>query len=193
MAPWTDPAVAEALHRAWTTDPRNVDDADRLAIIVGTVAPRLESVLDYGCGTGRMAHYFDPDRYLGYDPVPVMLAVARSYHPSHHFVAELTDGDVADVVVCNSVVQYQDAVSWTRVLADIGKRARCGAVVETYDAGEGALATHIGAGAYDIPVYYHPPQDYRGALTPFGEVKRLRLVGGAGGDHVIYVVRRTVP
>lgn len=44
------------------------------------------AVLEYGCGTGRLATLFDPERYVGVDVSRVAIHVARLRCPAHSFV-----------------------------------------------------------------------------------------------------------
>ena len=42
-------------------------------------------VLDYGCGTGALADFFPPDRYVGTDRDEASLEIARQQHPGYSF------------------------------------------------------------------------------------------------------------
>lgn len=189
MAPWTDPAVAEALHAGWTTDPRNVADLLRLvAAVRAEVEP--QSLLDYGCGTGRLSAHFGAHAYLGYDTAPAMLDVARREFPSHTFTDRLAPGRKFDVVVCNGVTQYQPDSRWLDVLRDVASRARVAALVETYDGPEDhPVVTGNGCGA---SVVCRTVRDYMNVLAEFGTVERRVFALGehpATHDLALYVVR----
>jgi SAM-dependent methyltransferase len=74
---------------------------------------RLGSVLDVGCGTGRLLHNLSPfcDRMVGVDINPAMLSHARSRLAETEFVERdmrrLGDLGAFDLVVCvGSVVMY---------------------------------------------------------------------------------------
>lgn len=59
----------------------------------------FETVLDYGCGTGRLAEFAPSScRYIGWDPCPAMRDRARRDHP-HAAIADEPPCDQADVVV----------------------------------------------------------------------------------------------
>lgn len=182
--PWNDPKVAEDLHRGWTLDARNVDDAKRLAGTALTEAPVPTSVLDYGCGTGRMAAYFDPLTYTGFDLSDHMLAVARREYPRATFTNLLPPDQRFSLVLCNSVVQYQPDDVWNDVVRDIAIRATRVALIETYD-GPARETT----GGYNVPVFIRPSSDYMAALSPFAHVERRVLVDDPTSARVLYVVR----
>ena len=181
--PWSDPAVARGLHDSWVRDPRNVADAARLA---GFARMLGETVLDYGCGTGRLAEFFTPDRYVGFDSEKTMLDVARREYPSYRFVSAL-ENERADVVVCNSVVQYQDGEHWTAVVADVVRRADRAALIETYDGDYEETAGGCGA-----PIWIRHSSFYRAALGAAGavDVERIELAPETDtAAHVLYIAR----
>ena len=43
------------------------------------------SILDYGCGRGRLSKAFNPDRYLGYDINTKAIEAARVANPDHWY------------------------------------------------------------------------------------------------------------
>lgn len=45
----------------------------------------LQSVVEFGCGTGRLAKYFDPNLYLGVDICSAAVKYARFSNPLHKF------------------------------------------------------------------------------------------------------------
>jgi SAM-dependent methyltransferase len=46
------------------------------------------SVLDLGCGYGRIANLFSPDKYLGIDFSEEMINLAKKKNPKHSFLVE---------------------------------------------------------------------------------------------------------
>lgn len=57
------------------------------------------SVLEFGCGIGRLARCFDPGRYVGVDISEHAIAVARQSLPSHRFVVIGASGPLAPAAV----------------------------------------------------------------------------------------------
>lgn len=50
------------------------------------IIPTDTNTLDYGCGVGRYAPIFDPEKYLGVDITSSLLQHARKTHPDYRFV-----------------------------------------------------------------------------------------------------------
>lgn len=76
------PTEAEAC--GWTEESQTA----RLAKVTAALAPEHnEGLLDYGCGTGRLAAFvaYSEAIYIGFDWAPGMIARARSEHPFNHF------------------------------------------------------------------------------------------------------------
>lgn len=65
------------------------------------------TVLEFGCGTGRLAMCLEPERYVGVDVSPAALEIARQTCPTHRFelieAAELPD---ANVTLCHTVLLH---------------------------------------------------------------------------------------
>lgn len=83
---------------------------------------RYDSVLDCGCGYGRLL-YLLPDRwegdYLGVDVSPDFLALAEVFHPSRRFAL----GDLRDLSFLGELTFDVAVVSWVRpmVITHLGK------------------------------------------------------------------------
>lgn len=82
--------------------PEGDDFPDFLVKLIGRAA-----IVEFGCGPGRLAMCFEPDRYIGVDVSPDALATARERCPTHRFeimdAAELPDGDVT---LCHTVMLH---------------------------------------------------------------------------------------
>lgn len=63
------------------------------------------SVLEFGCGVGRLAGLFAPERYTGIDICPEAIERAQSAHPAHRFTL---DGELpaADVTLLHTVLLH---------------------------------------------------------------------------------------
>jgi 2-polyprenyl-3-methyl-5-hydroxy-6-metoxy-1,4-benzoquinol methylase len=64
-------------------------------------------VLDIGCGSGMLATWIAPERYLGVDIDASSLAIARARFPAHHFTSESpAPGRKFDTVVALAVIEH---------------------------------------------------------------------------------------
>lgn len=62
------------------------------------------SVLEIGCGYGRLCTAFEPDKYLGVDINPDAIVKARRRFPNYRF--ELLDGQSADTALLYTVLLH---------------------------------------------------------------------------------------
>jgi SAM-dependent methyltransferase len=96
-------------------------------IRVAAAVPFLrESVLDIGCGSGRLARYVPATHYLGVDRDEKVLELARTEYPSHRFASYLPGGEVFATVVALAVIEHvEDAKcalsEWTKYLMPAGR------------------------------------------------------------------------
>ncbi|MGP1675907.1 MAG: class I SAM-dependent methyltransferase [Burkholderiales bacterium] len=65
-----------------------------------------ESVLDFGCGDGRMTEAFDPDSYVGVDINPHAIRHCRNKFPAYRFKPSTVDLPSADVALCYTVLLH---------------------------------------------------------------------------------------
>ena len=81
--------------------------AEVLRAVVDLV-PRAPSVLEFGCGPGRVAALFPADGYLGVDLNPQAVELARRRNPRHAFreVDELEQLPRADLVLAHTVLLH---------------------------------------------------------------------------------------
>lgn len=78
--------------REFPYDNLNLIWREEISEIVGN-----DSVLELGCGAGRMAPCFNPDKYLGIDINSRDIDYARVNHPEYKFeVADLVKYDIGD-------------------------------------------------------------------------------------------------
>ncbi len=68
------------------------------------------SVLDYGCGNGRMAELFDPKYYTGLDPSAKLIQFAKQKFPKHKFYiikpSEVPKNQIYDNIICLAVIHH---------------------------------------------------------------------------------------
>lgn len=75
---------------------------------INAVKPYLYGkILDYGCGSGKLASLISPENYSGYDCDENIIRVARNNYPDHRFQMDTHDlGKVFDTVVSLAVVEH---------------------------------------------------------------------------------------
>lgn len=66
------------------------------------------NVVEFGCGPGRLAGFFDPARYLGVDICAAALERAAQERPQHQFklIDDVDNLPSADVVLCHTVMLH---------------------------------------------------------------------------------------
>ena len=138
------------------------------------------TVIDAGCGTGRIARFVADDHLdvLGVDSAPGMIDVARQAHTDLRFeIAELTDlpvadGSVAGVAYWYSIITTPPAeldVVWselTRVLAPGG------VALVAFQSGAGDAVTRPNAygTTTDLTLFHHSSDDVCAAMAESGLV-----------------------
>ena len=53
------------------------------------------TVVEFGCGDGRLAEFFDPQKYYGWDINPAAIDAARQGQPRHTFGYQPREADIA--------------------------------------------------------------------------------------------------
>lgn len=153
----------------------------------GLVAP-AGSVLDAGCGTGRIARYL-VDRGLsvvGVDLSPGMLAMARRDHPDLELhegsltALPLADASVDGVVFWYSLIHLSDEELPVALAEAVRVLRPGGHVLLAFQKGEGTY--DVGAGlrerGHDVSLvrWHRGPKQVLDALADAGFVKEARLV-----------------
>lgn len=122
------------------------------------------SVLEFGCGVGRLASCFDPGCYLGIDVSAFAIAEAMMLRPSHRFqiIDEAVPPPDADVTLAHTVLLHvpDDALQ---------------AVVDRFESPRLIISEILGKRwrrTGNPPVFNREMSDYEAALLP-----RYRLTG----------------
>src|ERR1700730_1664545 len=88
-------------------------------------------LLDFGCGTGELAHDVDPSRYVGIDRDADSIAIAKKRFPSHRFLtldefSSAPNQKQFDQVIGLAVIEHVDDpqqwLAWLRTLLKPGGR-----------------------------------------------------------------------
>ena len=91
----------------------------------------VATVVDYGCGVGRVLKCLKAERRIGIDVSPEMLALAKRYARGCEFIEgdgrsiPLADGE-ADMVYSVLVLQHMDAADAARIVSETARVLRKG-------------------------------------------------------------------
>jgi SAM-dependent methyltransferase len=100
--------------------PNEQDEVVRYAVMLKIVENPEATLLDLGCGTGRMLGYLKEHwpqiRYTGLDASLQFIEAARKTHPGSNFVEQdILDHPLTekfDYVVMNGVLTVKDSLTW---------------------------------------------------------------------------------
>ncbi len=106
------------------------------------------SVVDVGCGLGHLAISFAPERYLGIDTLPEMIAEAKRINPAHRFALATGAIPHADLIVASGVCNLDRSVAITTFLQDCWNACRKGIAVNALSV---HAETRIGGRVYRDP------------------------------------------
>jgi SAM-dependent methyltransferase len=99
-------------------------DAGRVADLISLRLGDPGTVLDLGCGTGRLAAVYQVQtqaKVVGFDPSPQILAVAREHAPQVEFTDRLPDGPFGGAY-CVTVFQHLPHETCARYVAEVVAR-----------------------------------------------------------------------
>jgi SAM-dependent methyltransferase len=119
-------AQAEMIHATWGEDDHDFETIGRLITEYG-----VQSVLDVGCGSGRLFGLYQArgvTRVLGVDISEKALALAAQRHPNIETrvapVEELPIEELRfDLAICNRVLQHVPPLAINRVVARLARTA----------------------------------------------------------------------
>ena len=167
----------EQQHESWTEAPRNLED---MLKILDLVPDDIETVLDYGCGSGRYSHHFN--NYRGYDHNPAWIPFARKKYPGKKFVLKL-GSEKFDLILCVSVIQYQPDRELKSFVEDLMSRAKKYALIQTWDNADNP-SMEVG-GFKGVIVHKRNKNIYLDLLSKYGKVER-HVIGS--GEMAVYLV-----
>lgn len=184
---------------------------DLVALAAATVAGPAPRILDLGCGTGAgvlaLARAVPEATIEACDPVPAMIAAARSRcEPlgervsfTAGSIADLPLGPAFDVVVCTLVLQFVPVSGRAAFLAAIRERLRPGGSLiitslraagspEAQSLWERARRHHALARGISLEELNARKEQTRGHVHPLGPAEIEGLLGAAGfGDPIALV------
>lgn len=141
----------------------------RLEVLLQITPQYKRSILDVGCGYGRLAEVFPyPQHYVGIDLIPEMIDAARSKYPFYYFDV----GDIAvpnpdwtsDYVVASGLFQFSTTYEIPKILRTLFALARKGVAVNFLRSGPvGECVVHPGHLMYaasELTPYYTLRADY---------------------------------
>lgn len=106
---WKDPANCLELNSSWTTMGLTPILRAVLAETANIPEKERQSVLELGCGTGRVLSILDCKTYVGIDQSPDMIALCPKDARREFVVASIEDCPIikADLVLCIEVLHHQ--------------------------------------------------------------------------------------
>jgi trans-aconitate methyltransferase len=125
---WADSDRCKAMITMWQDSEEKTVHEVLVRDWVGT--DFLGSVVDIGCGAGRLAGVLSYGTYIGYDQSLEMLGMAMQDHPSLQFtlvdIFNFQDDEFYDTLVMLDVAQHQkDPIGAVLRVLDIWKVGRC--------------------------------------------------------------------
>jgi 2-polyprenyl-3-methyl-5-hydroxy-6-metoxy-1,4-benzoquinol methylase len=167
---FNNPFVYELFQRAVLTSRERKQIEELVASLKG-------KILDFGCGNGKLAKYFDKEMYLGIDPISSCIDVARYRHPNHAFVvgtneilSQFTRGQF-EAVISWGVLHHLDDETLSKSLQGIREILSPGgsfiALEPVRDSIEG-LTIRDKVMSFDRGAYIREWEDYRNLLLNFG-------------------------
>ena len=205
LASYRDPMLVARYDERWRGLRGPGRDRRKQRAILRALAtlPKVESVLDVPCGTGRFSGFLPALglRYLGGDASPAMLTEARRKYPAVHFAAldlahlPMADRSV-DLVVCIRLMHLvRDAQLRAAFLREMARVARVGVVVDFRQ--RSSLRAWLGSARHRLGLRAKAPgalthEQIRAELEAAGlEVSALVPVRRPAwiGDKVVFAAR----
>ena len=140
------------------------------------ISPYLDegSTLDYGCGTGRYAHFYDENEYTGADITQRLLDIAISNYPSHSFMKLGNVGDIPkvefDTFFTATVLQHNSDETVRLIFSNLRKMKSKNLQFVLYENNQ-VRCRHVKG---------RSPSEYLGFVSDFFEIKTF-----TEGEHII--------
>lgn len=187
-----DTVAADYADRFPTTEPEDPLDLAMIDHFIARLGPS-PTVLDAGCGTGRMSRYLADRacRVVGLDVSPGMVAIARRDHPDLPFAV----GSIVDLPYADASLDA--AIYWFSVIHspdDLLPRIAAEAARVVRPGGHVLLAFQVGTGSRDVANGYRA-LGHDVSLTRFNRTlaQMADVLTSAGFDIVARLEREPVP
>jgi len=124
------PDVADALDKFYKSAPQ-VEDAINIASLI---PPSAKSVLDVGCGTGRLVPHLQEREYLGVDIADRLLEKAKENYPSSKFLLmnvlnlELPN-ESFDSILCINLLKHLHRKEVSKAFSELVRVCRKGGII----------------------------------------------------------------
>jgi SAM-dependent methyltransferase len=146
------------------TNIENPEGWDPIDILLELLKPLpFETVLDFGCGYGRLCKAFQPNSYIGIDLNPDAIKEARRLYSDYFFKETEIDSeyDTVDIILAYTVFLHLDDDTLGSILHRLRKACKKSLII-----GEilGKEWRRLG----NPPVFNRDIDDYRSLLADFG-------------------------
>lgn len=177
---FTTDRIARAEYES-TLNPANTSVERKM---VEAIPKDVESVLDYGCGTGRLSKYWGD--YTGYDVSESMLNMARKNRGEKNFTSKLPER-LFDAVIFDAILSHYTVPEIKEMLDKVKNLADRYIVIFDWDT-EGKEKT-IGS-EYGTVSHFYNQRRWLSLLRTYGKVIRTRI--DEDGGRILYLVKRKV-
>ena len=160
-----------------TLDPRNIETEEK---IFEAIPKDVKSVLDYGCGTGRLSKYWDD--YVGYDASENMLKLARKVRDKKEFTTTLPDRKF-DAIIFDAILGHYKPPDIKDILDSVEDLASRYLVVFTWDSKKDGV---LHGSEYGTVNYSYQKEAWIDMLRGYGKVHRQNLNESSG--RIVYIV-----
>jgi len=128
------------------------------------------SVVDLGCGYGRLCEAFEPEAYTGVDINPLAVAEARKLHPAYRFEALGSEANLpsGDFCLAYTVFLHMPDQALKPWLESIRKNFKYLLIAEI-------LGRDWRDAAGSTPIFNREREDYAGLMKPFSPALELRV------------------
>lgn len=152
--------------------------------MIRTLPKEIKSVLDYGCGTGRLSKYFKD--YVGYDVSEHMLDMAKKNRKGGKFTSKLPER-LFDAVIFDAILSHYTLPEIKDMMDEVVGVADKYIVIFDWDT-EGE--ENIIGSEYGTISHFYNRKKWFALLENYGKVTREKI--DERGGRLLYLVQRLV-